>query len=217
MKTWGKIIIALVLLLFGLAHSAIAQDKATESLTLTVNAGSLSFTTTSLPPGQLGLAYTGVSLTVAGGIAPYTFSVSSGSLPAGISLSGAGVFSGTPTTGGTASFTVKVTDSESPAVSVSQAFSIAVQAPLSITTTSLSAANIGVSYSTQLTASGGVSPYIWSISAGALPVGLTLSSSGLISGTPTASGSFSFTIQVVDSATVTPAAVRVIGSSEIKK
>jgi len=54
-------------------------------------------------------------------------------------------------------------------------------------------------YSFQYTVSGGVGPFTWSAIAGALPAGLSLSSTGLLSGTPTASGAFSFTVQVVDS------------------
>ena len=203
------------MLMLGLSLPTLAQDKAIESLTLTVNAGTLSFPAQSLLNGQTGLAYTGVSLAASGGEAPYTFSVTSGSLPSGILLSAAGAFSGTPTIVGTSSFTVQVKDSETPAVTASQTFSITVQSPLTITTTSLPAANVGISYSQQMTATGGVSPYTWSVATGSLPAGLTLSSGGLISGTPTASGSFTFTIQVVDSASGVPAVIRVSGTSKI--
>jgi hypothetical protein len=76
---------------------------------------------------------------------------------------------------------------------------VASQVQLAITTTSVPLANEFTPYSVQLAATGGTIPYTWSISTGALPAGLSLSSSGLISGTPTVSGSFSFTAQVVDS------------------
>ena len=209
-------IVTIAMLFCGLSIPVLAQDKSTEQLTLTVNAGTLSFTTTTLPNGQVSLAYTGVSLAVTGGVTPYTFSLASGSLPAGISLSSAGAFSGTPTTAGTSSFTVKVTDSESPAVSAtSTPLTILVINALTITTTSLPSANIGVAYSQQLAASGGVSPYTWSISTGSLPTGLTLSSGGLISGSPTAAGSSTFTIQVTDSATTVPAVKTVVGKAVV--
>jgi hypothetical protein len=71
---------------------------------------------------------------------------------------------------------------------------------LAITTTSVSAGTVGTSYSATLAASGGTSPYSWSISSGALPSGLALSTAGAISGTPTASGTYAFTAQVADSA-----------------
>lgn len=185
-----------------LATPSFAQDKATQQFTLTVNAGTLAFSTTALPHATVGAAYV-QPINVSGGIAPYTFSVSVGSLPAGVTLSPAGALSGTPTATGTVNFTVQVKDSESPAASATQAFSILVINPLTITTTSLPAANAGVAYSATINISGGVPPYTCSVSVGALPAGLTLGTTGVsscpISGTPTADGSFTFTIQVVDS------------------
>ena len=70
---------------------------------------------------------------------------------------------------------------------------------LRITSSVLPNAIPGVSYSTNLTASGGRAPYIWSIQSGSLPSGLTLSSVGHISGVPSKSGSWSFTVMVKDS------------------
>jgi Flp pilus assembly secretin CpaC len=70
---------------------------------------------------------------------------------------------------------------------------------LQIITVSVTAAQLGVPYSLQLSASGGVTPYTWSLAAGStLPTGLTLSPAGVISGTPTTSGSFTFTATVTD-------------------
>lgn len=70
---------------------------------------------------------------------------------------------------------------------------------LKITTDSLPAAVVGQSYSQQLTASGGTGSYLWSVTSGALPPGIALSVTGVISGRPASSGQFTFTIQVVDS------------------
>jgi len=70
--------------------------------------------------------------------------------------------------------------------------------PLAITTTSLPNGTVGQAYSTQLSATGGTSPYSWSISSGSLPVGLSLSPAGVISGTPTAAGAPTFTVSVSD-------------------
>ena len=81
---------------------------------------------------------------------------------------------------------------------VSGSTSLTVAAPLSITTTSLAGGKIGVAYSATVAATGGVTPYNWSVSAGTLPAGLTLASTGAITGTPTASGTSSFTVQVTD-------------------
>ena len=131
------------------------------------------------------------------------WSVSAGTLPAGLSLVAAtGVISGTPTTAGTTSFTVQVTDAANN--TGTKALSIAVAAaaqPPTVTTTSLSGGTAGTAYSTTLQSSGGTTPYSWSVSAGTLPAGLSLvASTGVISGTPTTAGTTSFTVQVIDAA-----------------
>jgi hypothetical protein len=158
--------------------------------------------TTSLPAAVQGAAYN--QTIQATGTAPLTFSVSAGTLPAGLSLaSSTGVITGTPTgPAGTAQFTIKVTDGNSPALSATQALSITANAAatLKITTASpLTNGNVNAAYSATLQSTGGVAPITWSVTGGALPAGLTLSSTGAITGTPTASGVFSVTFQAVDS------------------
>ncbi|HMC32059.1 MAG TPA: Ig domain-containing protein, partial [Candidatus Angelobacter sp.] len=76
-------------------------------------------------------------------------------------------------------------------------------APLVITTASLPGAKYGAAYNQTLAASGGIAPLRWSLAAGSgpLPTGLTLSSAGVLSGTPTGVGTFSFTVQVADTGT----------------
>lgn len=194
-----KILFALLALLL-LPGFMMAQDKATKSLTLTVNPGTVSITTATIPGGMVGLAYQ-TTIVATGGLSPYTFSVSTGSLPAGLTLaSSTGIISGSPTASGSSTFTVQVADAEVPAIISTQSYTLVVVPSLSITTSTLPAANIGVSYSTTLVAAGGVSPYTFTVTAGSLPTGLTLSSIGSISGTPTAAGSFTFTVTVTDSA-----------------
>lgn len=160
-----------------------------------------SITTTSLPNGIQGVAYN-ATLAATGGTPPYTWSLASGSnLPAGLSLSTSGTISGAPTTAGPYSFTVKVTDSGSQ--QASRGFAVSVVAPLVITTASLPNGTVGTASSATLVASGGTPPYTWSLATGSnLPPGLSLSASGTISGTPTAAGLYSFTIQVTDSSQV---------------
>lgn len=176
-------------------------QSATLSLSLVVNAATLVVSTSSLADGAVGVAYN-VSLAATGGTAPYSWSIASGSLPAGLSINGAGVISGTPTAAGTASLTVQVNDSATPANVATRPLTLAVAAaPLTVATTALANGTAGVAYSANLTANGGVGPYSWAVVAGTLPSGISLSAGGVLSGTPAAAGSDSFTVQVVDSQT----------------
>ena len=168
----------------------------------------LSITTTSLPSATEGTSYSS-TLSASGGTVPYAWSVVAGSLPPGLSLSTGGTISGTPSSRGSSSFTVQVTDSTTPSPETASAtLSISVAPaptpPLSITTTSLPSATAGSAYSATLSASGGTPPYSWRVVAGSLPPGLSLSTGGTISGTPSSQGSSSFTVQVTDSTTPSP-------------
>jgi large repetitive protein len=168
--------------------------SSTEAVTLTVIAGpSLSFPAP--PAGWTNTVY-GDTLTESGGTSPFTWSVSSGSLPAGISLSADGNLSGTPTATGTSSFTVKVTDANGQ--SATEATSISISAGVSTTFSAPPSAPVGGAYSDTLTATGGTAPYTWSVNSGTLPAGITLSSAGVLSGTPTTTGSYPFTVNVID-------------------
>ena len=157
----------------------------------------LSITPPAVLSGTIGTKFS-LTLAATGGVPPYAWSVVSGSLPAGLTLSSAGVFSGIPTAGGTSAFTVRVTDTASNTTTL--ALSIAINSALAITTSStLPAGMIGTPYSQALTAVGGTPPYAWLTTSGKLPTGLTLSSSGVITGTPTLTGTATFTVQVSDS------------------
>jgi hypothetical protein len=106
-----------------------------------------------------------------------------------------------PSTAGTYTVTCSVSDGK-PGGTASRSAILTVTeptTPLSITTTSLTSGTVGVSYATNLSATGGKTPYTWSIISGSLPSGLSLSTGGLISGTPTTAGTYSFTVQVRDS------------------
>jgi len=162
-----------------------------------------SITTSSLPNGTVGTAYS-QALAASGGTAPYTWSITSGTLPAGLSLSSVGVISGTPTTvGGPTSITFQVTDNTG--ATATKALTVTINsAALSIMTGSLPNGTVGTAYSQALAASGGTSPYSWTIVSGTLPAGLTLRPGGVISGTPTAAGGpTSVTFQVTDTVSAT--------------
>ena len=166
----------------------------TEAATVTIiPAPSMTF---AAPPGGWTNTVYGYTLTASGGTSPLTWSVTSGSPPAGISLSPDGNLSGTPTATGTSSFTVKVTDANGQ--SATQATSITVAAGVSTTFAAPPAAAVNSPYSDTLTATGGTTPYTWSVNAGTLPAGITLSSAGVLSGTPTTTGSYPFTVNVID-------------------
>jgi hypothetical protein len=155
----------------------------------------LSITTASLSDGMIGVSYS-QTLQAAGGTGSYTWSISSGSLPTGLSLNvSTGVISGTPTTANTYNFTVQVTDGNQTAT---KSLSITINsATLTITTSSLPNGIVGVFYSQTLQATDGAGSYTWSISSGSLPLGLSLNAStGIISGTPTTASKYNFIVEV---------------------
>ncbi len=170
----------------------------------------LQITTQSLPQGVVGVPYS-TTLSATGGVPPYAWNASGG-LPPGLSLSRAGVLSGTPTAAGNSVVSVAVADSQQPPSVANAGLSITINAVLQITTTSLPNGNPGIAYSVTLAATGGLAPYSWAITQGALPNGLTLNAtSGVISGAPAGPGTSSFTVQVSDSET--PAATATAGLS----
>ena len=159
-------------------------------------------TTVTLPSAPVDAAYK-QTLTVAGGKKTYHWAVTAGALPAGLKLSGAGVLSGKPTATGNDNFTVSVTDSSKPALSTQRSLTLSVT-PMSVATQSLPGGTVGKAYTAKLTTSGGQSTFHWSVTSGTLPPGLKLSGAGVLSGKPTTAGSYTFTVQVLDSAKPTP-------------
>ena len=164
-------------------------------------------TTSTLPGGILEINY---STTLnATGTVPINWSRDSGSLPPGLSLDpNTGEISGTPTTVGTFNFTVSATNK---AGSNTKALSIVIStdAP-SITTSSMVKGNMGMAYFQKLSVTG-KTPIKWLITSGSLPPGLSLDpDTGVISGTPTATGTFNFTIEATNSVGTNTNGMRIV-------
>ncbi len=160
--------------------------------------GTLQVTTVALPYGTVGTAYD-QQLTADGGQAntTYSWSVISNSLPPGLSMDSGGTIQGMPALNTTNTFTVQVHDNSTN--TATQTLSLTIYGLLQVTTTALSSGTTNVPYnSQQLAATGGLPPYNWSLASGKLPSGLNLSTNGLISGTPTNAGTFSFDVRVTD-------------------
>jgi predicted secreted protein len=167
----------------------------TQALSIAVGAATAPIiSTTSLPAGTVGQAYSSTLQTVGNKVG--SWSVSSGALPAGLTLnSTTGVVSGTPSTAGNAAFTVVFQATSG--LTDSQALSILVDpnSPPVISTTSLPNGTHAVAYSTTLQTVGNRTGS-WSISSGLLPAGLTLNgATGVISGTPGSAGTSNFIVQ----------------------
>ncbi len=172
-----------------------------QQFTLKVNPASiLTLSPATLTPGTAGSSYGPVTLSVTGGFGSYSFALARGStLPAGLSFTG-GVLSGTPKSAGTFAFTLTATDSSNQSLTGNVKYSLKVNPALTLSPTSLATATVGNPFNVQLTATGG-SGKNYSFTASGLPSGLKLSSTGLLSGTPTtAAGSpFPVTVTVADS------------------
>jgi len=188
--------------------TSVANTNVTETVTITIQAV-FQFQGTSLPIATVGQQYTGTISTI-GASGPFTWTILSGSLPSGLSLSSSNTASvtitGIPKTVGTSNVTIQVTNGSG--TPISQSFTITVNPPpaLTITTPStIAPGTVGQSYSYVLQAAYGTPPYTWSLVSGSLPPGLTLSSDGLIRGTPTTVTTSTFYVQVTDSATPNPA------------
>jgi serine/threonine-protein kinase len=170
---------------------------ATASLSVTVSATPLTVTGGTLAAGTVNVAYS-ATVTATGGTGAHTWTAAG--LPAGLAICATtGTISGTPTAAGTSTVTVTATDSASPAKTAMGTFTLTINAPpLTLGGGTLAGGQLRVAYSATVTATGGTGTKTYA--ATGLPGGLAMSSAGTISGTPTASGSFTVTVTVTDSA-----------------
>ena len=164
----------------------------------TNTAGPVRIAVSMLPIGTVGSSYS-YSMPASGGTPPYVWNVSSGTLPAGLTVNTKGTIHGTPVASGTTTFSVTAQDSEAVPVTASATFSLTVESELMVTSISLPSGTEGVPYTANLQAAGGAPPYTWSLLNGELPSGFNLSQAGVISGTPSSSGTSMFSMQVTDS------------------
>ncbi len=170
----------------------------------------LTVSPTTLPTGEVGTVYS-QTLFGGGGVAPYTFALTAGSLPASLTLSSAGLISGNPSVAATSNFTARATDTH--ACTGSRAYSLVIAAApppppppppvcptITVAPTTLPSGQVTQAYSSTILASGGTAPYTFAVTVGTLPTGLTLTSAGFLSGTPSAAGTVGFTVTATDAA-----------------
>ncbi|WP_173420467.1 putative Ig domain-containing protein [Ensifer adhaerens] len=181
----------------------------TFNVTINPSASPLTVTPSNVATPAIGTSYN-QTLSTSGGTGPYTYSLVAGSnLPPGLTLSSAGVISGTPTGSGPYNFTVRVVDSTTPTPHTrDKAYSVLIAAPvINVTPDSPPDGGVGTAYSVQFSATGGTPGYTYTRDSGSLPAGLSLSGSGLLSGTPSAVGSSTFKLKVQDSTTISTGGV----------
>jgi len=194
---------------FTLQVTDTAAQSVAQSCSMTVSAAPVAPVITSacpLPAGMHTVLYH--STLTATGTTPITWSVVSGALPAGLTLTSAGGITGVPTAVGIASFTLSASNAGGTVLlpcglTINQAINHPVAAPTINTSCPLTSATVGTVYSQAFSSSSGFAPLSYSISAGALPAGLALSTLGVLSGTPTTAGTATFTVLVTDSTTPT--------------
>lgn len=179
------------------------SQMVSESVTLFINDSPLKINTAVQPPaGTQSTPYPGFAFTALGGSPQFTWSVTAGALPAGLTLNSNGTLSGTPSGSGSSTFTVSVTDSAPSPETDSHSFTIEIGPTLLITSASPPSGTDSATYDFQLTVSRGTPPYSWNWSAttqSGLPPGLVLSPAGLIQGVPTTAGTYAIVVTVTDS------------------
>ncbi|MBI2376397.1 MAG: hypothetical protein HYV07_20550 [Deltaproteobacteria bacterium] len=165
------------------------------------DAGGLAITTTTLPTAFVDVPYD-ATVTAAGGDGQYAFQLIS-EAPSWLMLTRQGRITGTPTESGVVSLSIAVTDGTFQQATTVLTLVVRGSNELTIVTESLPAGAVGARYSATISAEGGQPPYSFRVASGALPDGISLSSEGALSGTPTARASASPRIEVSDAAGAT--------------
>ena len=175
--------------------------NATQSFSIAIAPAPVAPLFTSTAPTSSGMVGSAYNYTcTASGSTPITFTVSAGTLPTGLTLGTGGMITGTPDASGTFSGIITAANGTLP--NATQSFTITIAPapiPPTITTVSpLPTGTVGTPYTQALSATGGTTPYIWMVSSGSLPLGLILDN-GVITGTPNAAATATFTVQVTGS------------------
>ncbi|HJS35840.1 MAG TPA: putative Ig domain-containing protein, partial [Pseudoxanthomonas sp.] len=176
------------------------QTTVAATVAITVTAPTVVLDAANPGNGAGGTAYTHAFL-ASGGASPYRFQLVGGALPSGLSLGTDGRITGTPTVAGSFTLTVEVTDSSTGTgpFTAQQQYTLQVVAPqIAFALPALPQATHASAFDQTLTVTGGTAPYTYAVTAGSLPQGVALSAAGVLSGTPTASGRFSFTVEARD-------------------
>jgi beta-lactamase superfamily II metal-dependent hydrolase len=170
----------------------------TYSVNVTNPCATFTFSPASLPMAIVRSAFS-QQLSISSPAGTYTFAVTAGALPAGMTLSSNGLLSGTVNTGGNFNFTVTATNTTTNC-KATKTYALAVVCPqISLTPSTFSTAFLNTPFNQKMVASGGFAPYTFRVTAGALPAGMTLTTDGTLSGTPTLATKATFTVTVTDS------------------
>ncbi len=164
------------------------------SLTVATGCATIAMTPASPPNGTQGVAYS-QQLSQTGGVGTVTYALASGTMPPGVTINGTGLISGTPTATGTYTFSVTATGSNG--CSSTQSFTIVINCP-TITLTpaagNLPGGTVAAAYNQVISQTGGTGVFTYTVTAGALPLGVTLNTNGTLSGTPLVAGTYNFTV-----------------------
>jgi uncharacterized repeat protein (TIGR03803 family) len=176
------------------------QATTTQNYAITVVSTALTVSSVTLPQAGVSQQFA-QQFAATGGVAPYTWTVTAGTLPQGLQLSTQGLLSGTPVQFGAGNpFTIQVADTETPPQTATATFTLPVQNTLAITSTTLPAAIVGIQYSAPVAATGGLPPYKWTAGANLDKLGLSIDpNTGVISGIPQVAGTFSGGVSITDS------------------
>jgi PKD repeat protein len=181
---------------------------ASRSYTLSIECPDIAVYPASLPSGTAGMSYPPVSFSLTGGSGNIVWNLN-GILPDGMDFGG-DTLEGIPSQTGTFDLTFSATDRDG--CSGSRRCFLVIGCPsVTVQQRSLPSTAVGALYDQSLSSSGGIEPYTYSVASGTLPPGVTLSAGGTLSGSPTASGTFAFTVDVTDANGCTGGAIYSIG------